>query len=71
VKKIIGRTMRLPSKQREIFNQIFHSGGGYVLDFSDRSMAEWFEETFGIDIFQERFQIEGHSKARPCAALLR
>ncbi len=27
-------------------------------------MSEWFEETFGLDIFQERFQIEGHSKGK-------
>lgn len=27
-------------------------------------MAEWFEETLGLDIFQQRFQIEGHSKGK-------
>jgi hypothetical protein len=64
VNKILGRTMRLPSKQREIFDRIFHSGGGYVLDFSDRSMAEWFEETCGLEIFQARFQVEGASKGK-------
>lgn len=62
--RIIGRTRRLPSKPRSVFDQIFHSGGGYVLDFSDRTMAEWFEETFDLDIFQERFQVEGHSKGK-------
>ena len=61
---IMGRTMRLPSKQREIFDRIFHSGGGYVLDFSDRTMAEWFQEYYDIDIFQKRFQIEGLSKGK-------
>ncbi|MBB4303368.1 hypothetical protein GGD81_002411 [Rhodobium orientis] len=62
--RIIGRTLRLPSNQRQVFDQIFHSGGGYVLDFSDRTMSEWFEENFGINIFQERFQIEGSSKGK-------
>lgn len=63
--RILGRTKRLPTKQREIFDRIFlHSGGGYVLDFSDRVMAEWFEETCGLQIFQTRFQIEGTSKAK-------
>lgn len=62
--KIIGRTMRLPLKQREVFDRIFHSSGGYVLDFSDRSMAEWFQETCGLEIFQERFQIDGGSKGK-------
>jgi hypothetical protein len=42
--KIMGRTVRLPSKQREIFDRIFQCGEGYVLDFSDRTMDEWFQE---------------------------
>lgn len=32
--KIISRTTRLPSKQREIFDRTFPSGAGYLLDFS-------------------------------------
>ena len=60
--RIMGRTRRLTSQQRIVFDRIFHSGGGYVLDFSDRTMAEWFEETVGLDIFQERFQVDGISK---------
>lgn len=62
--RILGRTTRLPTKQRETFDRIFHSGGGYVLDFSDRTMAEWFEETVGLQIFQPRFQVEGTSKGK-------
>lgn len=62
--KIIGRTRRLPSSQRKVFDQIFHSGGGYVLDFSNSTMFDWFEENFDINIFQERFQSEGTSKGK-------
>lgn len=62
--RILGRTRRLPTKSRTVFDQIFYSGGGYVLDFSDRTMAEWFEETFDLNIFQERFQIVGQSKGK-------
>lgn len=62
--RILGRTMRLPTKQRNEFDRIFHSGGGYVLDFSDRSMAEWFEENCDLEIFQARFQVEGTSKGK-------
>lgn len=62
--KIIGRTRRLTSHHRVTFDQIFHSGGGYVLDFSDRTMSEWFEETLDLDIFQQRFQIDGSSKGK-------
>lgn len=60
----MGRTTRLPLSQRKIFDRIFQSSDGYVLDFSDRTMAEWFQETFGVDIFQERFQVEGRSKGK-------
>lgn len=62
--KIVGRKSRLPSHQRTTFDQIFHSGGGYVLNFSDRTMAEWFDESFDLNIFQERFQTEGNSKGK-------
>ena len=62
--KVMGRTRRLPSQQRAVFDQIFHSAGGYVLDFSDRTMAEWFEENFDIQIFLQRFQVEGASKGK-------
>ena len=62
--RILGRTRRLTSLQRIVFDRIFHSGGGHVLDFSDRTMAEWFEETVGLDIFRVRFQVEGTSKGK-------
>lgn len=62
--RILGRSRRLTSQHRKIFDQIFHSGGGYVLDFSDRTMSEWFEEYFDFDIFQDRFQKEGASKGK-------
>ena len=61
---IIGRTRRLTSRHRTTFDQIFYSGAGYVLNFSDRTMSEWFEETFDLDIFAGRFQIEGRSKGK-------
>lgn len=62
--RILGRSTRLPLKQRDVFDRIFQCGDGYVLDFSDRTMADWFRETCGLEIFQARFQIEGHSKAK-------
>jgi hypothetical protein len=62
--KIIGRSKRLHGKQRDTFNRIFKSSDGWVLDFSDRTMAEWFDENFGLTIFQPRFQIDGASKGK-------
>lgn len=37
-------------------------GFGYVLDFSDRTMEEFFEDEFGVDIYAEENQINGSSK---------
>lgn len=62
--EILGRTRRLTPQHRITFDQIFHSGGGYVLNFSDRTMGEWFEEFFDFNIFDERYQIEGDSKGK-------
>lgn len=62
--RILGRTRRLTTQHRGIFDRIFYSGGGDVLDFSNRTMGEWFNETFDIEIFQSQFQTEGSSKGK-------
>lgn len=62
--KILGRNKRLPGKQREMFDRIFHCQSGGVLDFTHATFREWFAEAFDIDIAQARFQAEGESKAR-------
>jgi hypothetical protein len=41
----------------------FGMGSGYVLDFSDRTMAEWFHDVLGVDIDDERYKRRGTSKA--------
>lgn len=40
----------------------FPRGFGYVLDFSDRTMSEFFEYEFGIDIYAEQYSVNGSSK---------
>lgn len=60
----MGRRNRLTSMARKTFDRIFHSGGGFVLDFSDRTMKEWFEERFDIMIYQERFWEGQPSKSK-------
>jgi hypothetical protein len=68
--RILGLTRSLPNHQRQIFDRIFRSGDGYVLDFSDRTMSEWFSEKCGFAIFQERFQQNGTSKAKTLRAFV-
>jgi hypothetical protein len=38
-------------------------GSGYVLNFSDRTFAEFFDDEFRIDIDQQRYKTQGTSKA--------
>ncbi|KRA98164.1 hypothetical protein ASD83_14035 [Devosia sp. Root685] len=41
-----------------------------MLDFSDRTIAEFFEDEFGIEIYQERYGFNGTSKARHVRAFI-
>ncbi len=40
----------------------YPNGFGYVLDFSDRTMGEFFDDEFGIDIYTEQYSQFGPSK---------
>ena len=40
----------------------FPHGFGYVLDFSDRAIAEFFEDEFQLDIYEEKYAANGTSK---------
>lgn len=46
-------------------------GGGYVLDFSDRTFAEFFSDELDIDIDHPKFSAEGTSKAKRLRCFLR
>lgn len=39
------------------------NGAGYVLDFNDRTFKEFVGESTGIDISEEKYQVNGTSKA--------
>jgi len=40
----------------------FPRGFGYVLDFSDRTFDEYFQDEFGVEIYSELFNTYGTSK---------
>ena len=50
--------------ERESFEELFCMGSGYVLDFSNRTFSEFFRETARIDIYAEKYAVNGDSKAR-------
>ena len=58
------------STEMRFLDSIFGMGRGYVLDFSDRTMDEFFLEELEIDISHEMFSKDGTSKARRVRCLL-
>ena len=47
-----------------IIDRVFGMEGGYVLDFSNRTFAEFFHDELGVDIYDERWKAQGNSKVR-------
>jgi hypothetical protein len=47
-----------------LIDDLFGMGGGYVLDFSDRTFAAFFAEELHINIDEPRYSAEGTSKAK-------
>lgn len=53
-----------------VIEEVLEMSGGYVLDFSNRTFAEFFTE-HGIDIYDDRYAVEGDSKAKRLRGFLR
>ena len=52
-------------------NDLFEMRSGYVLDFSNRTFAEFFQDELGIDIDNPCYDAEGTSKAKRLRYFLR
>jgi hypothetical protein len=55
----------------QFIDKIFAMEGGYVLDFSDRTMAQFFAEELNIDIDDPRYRDDGGSKGKRLRCFLR
>ena len=53
----------LTTNDKQILEKLFQMSGGYVLNFSDRTMSEFFRDDLGIDIYNKRFNYASGSKA--------
>lgn len=53
----------LSTNEKQILEKLFQMGGGYVLNFSDRTMGEFFKDDVGIDIYDEKYNYASGSKA--------
>ena len=54
-----------------IIDRVFGMEGGYVLDFSNRTLADLFLEELGVDIYDDRWKAQGNSKANRLRCYLR
>ena len=53
----------LTTNEKQVLEKLFQMGGGYVLNFSDRTMEEFFRDDVGIDIYSEKYMYASGSKA--------
>lgn len=56
--------LRLKRSDMRIFDDAFAMHSGYVLNFSDRTFAEFFEDEFGIEIYQEKYPLQRKLKSQ-------
>jgi hypothetical protein len=54
----------LTSRDRRYLEPFLDMGAGFVLNFSDRTMGEFFQEQVGLNIYDEKYQFKGTSKAK-------
>jgi uncharacterized protein (TIGR02391 family) len=53
----------LTTTEKQVLEKLFQMGGGYVLNFSDRTMGEFFRDDIGINIYSKKFDYGSGSKA--------
>lgn len=53
----------LSTNEKQILEKLFQMDGGYVLNFSDRTMGEFFRDDLKVDIYDEKFNYASGSKA--------
>lgn len=53
----------LTTNEKQILEKLFQMETGYVLNFSDRTMREFFRDDVGVDIYAEKFNYASGSKA--------
>jgi hypothetical protein len=53
----------LTAKDKLLLEKLLQMSHGYVLDFSDRTMSEFFSGNLGVDIYSEQFDYQSGSKA--------
>ncbi len=55
---------KLRPLEQQLVEDALEMGGGYVLDFSDRTFGQFFDAEFGIDINESKYHANGSSKGK-------
>jgi hypothetical protein len=53
----------LRTNEKQILERLFQMGSGYVLNFSDRTIAEFFRDDIGVNLFDQKYEYSSNSKA--------
>jgi len=53
----------LSTNDKQVLEKLFQMSGGYVLNFSDRTMGEFFHDDVGINIYEGKYNYASGSKA--------
>lgn len=62
---------RIKAIDMRLIEDLFDMGGGYVLNFSNKTFAEFFEDELDVDIDAPCYETEGTSKAKRLRFFLR
>ncbi|MFA5777889.1 MAG: TIGR02391 family protein [Candidatus Paceibacterota bacterium] len=53
----------ITTNEKQLLEKVLQMDGGYVLNFSDRTMGEFFRDDVGIDIYNKKYMYGSGSKA--------
>lgn len=53
----------LNTNEKQLLEKLFQMASGYVLNFSDKTMSEYFRDDVGIDIYDQKYHYASGSKA--------
>lgn len=53
----------LTMSEKQTLEKLFQMNDGYVLNFSDRTMSEFFRDDLGVDIYNQKYNYASGSKA--------
>jgi hypothetical protein len=53
----------MSTNEKQVLEKLFQMGGGYVLNFSDRTMGEFFRDDIGTNIYDQKYLYASGSKA--------